>query len=511
MAIASVQTSIEIGMLVWKVVRLPLRIFLIGLSVILLFAVWGWLGLPSAGSLVAWFAVAPDLKPARLNLSAALAALMVMTSALSVVGLLWWLIDRYFGLVSKGKVAVDLSAMRDLPMGLPDGTIRSVLALFVAVVGLPILIFSNILHLDNAIAGYVNGIIAGVFGFYFGSRTTSAATQAVTQAVAAGRLLDANNAAAVAKIATIESERDAALRDGQKDPVVDTLTRQLEIASVLADPIGPLLPPGLLPANLGDAVAAGQSALVALGSGTPGPETLQRAKDAAAALTAPSALAQLIKTAAPHAGASPATLAALLALGWKLGAPAFQRWDTLLLGAPVTATVIDAGTVTQDEIAAALAAAEAMPAAWTAAMKLPGFTARLPDLVMAADAVDRLWAEFSAPATTDNGAFDNRDQIMAGLESLRRQILAGRFGRDLVADVVKPVLAGLARTADADLQATGVDGDSLLKAALTAGKASAAATGTDSVRAAFDALVTLVAIARSNKVDLPATLSEVKS
>ena len=42
-----------------------------------------------------------------------------------------------------------------------------------ALIGLPLLLFSQALSLNDATAGYVNGIIAGVFGYYFGARSTA--------------------------------------------------------------------------------------------------------------------------------------------------------------------------------------------------------------------------------------------------------------------------------------------------------------------------------------------------
>ena len=77
---------------------------------------------------------------------------------------LWWLASRFFGLISKGSLSPEaLAALKDLPLALPEGTVRALLALIVAVVGLPLLLFSNVLHLTDGVAGYVNGIITGVF------------------------------------------------------------------------------------------------------------------------------------------------------------------------------------------------------------------------------------------------------------------------------------------------------------------------------------------------------------
>jgi hypothetical protein len=160
-------TQVSLEMVVWKTVRLPLRIFFTGLSVILLFSVWRRFGLPGPGVLLAALSVdKANSEIPGFNASATLAALFVMTTGVMVVAMLWWMIDRYFGLIQKGAVSADFSNMRDLPLGLPEGTIRAILALLVAVVGRPILIFSKTLALDTAIAGYVNEISNGGIGLY---------------------------------------------------------------------------------------------------------------------------------------------------------------------------------------------------------------------------------------------------------------------------------------------------------------------------------------------------------
>jgi hypothetical protein len=246
------------------------------------------------------------------------------------------------------------------------------------------------------------------------------------------------------------------------------------------------------------------------GAGTPGADAVQRAMDATTALVTGSAIDRLIKVAAPMTG-TPAMLAAEMVLGWSLGSAAYQRWNSLMLAAPVTSALIDGGTLTPQEVTSAMAACDDLPAAWMAAMALPGFTEHLPGFVLADDAADTLWAGYSKPGTT-GGAFDDRDQITTGLTSLRREILAGRLARDITEDAIKPVFAALANTADAALQiTTDITAAGLLQAARSASKASAAAALPDATRAAFDALLVLVSIARRDKVDLPTTLAEVQA
>src|SRR5207244_10934412 len=97
----------------------------------------------------------------------------VFAAGIGLVVMLWWISARFFRLLESGLIdGATVAAIRDLPMGLPEGTVRAVLALIVAMIGLPVLVFQGVLDLDAEIAGYVNGILACVFAFYFGTRTT---------------------------------------------------------------------------------------------------------------------------------------------------------------------------------------------------------------------------------------------------------------------------------------------------------------------------------------------------
>ena len=143
-------------------------------------------------------------------------AVLIFIVGVSFAAFLWWVVDRYFKLISSGKMTPDqLADLKDLPMGLPEGSVRSVLALIVAVVGLPLLAFSRVMHLDAAVGGYLNGIITGVFGFYFGTRSGAASSQAIEQ------ITDAKSRADQA-----EDDRDQAQAEAQNAKSVAEIDRK---------------------------------------------------------------------------------------------------------------------------------------------------------------------------------------------------------------------------------------------------------------------------------------------
>ncbi|HYI82377.1 MAG TPA: hypothetical protein VEX11_04100, partial [Acetobacteraceae bacterium] len=147
----------------WPLLRTPARILLSGAAAVLVLAGAKLAGLP------------PLLSSLLSGAPAQSAALLIFAVGLAFAGFLWWLAARSFAFLRDPRTTPEqLASLRELPLALPEGTVRALLALIVGVVGLPLLLFSQALALNDATAGYVNGIIAGVFGYYFGARSTAA-------------------------------------------------------------------------------------------------------------------------------------------------------------------------------------------------------------------------------------------------------------------------------------------------------------------------------------------------
>ena len=488
----------------WPTVALPVHILLVGFAILILAgAALGLLQSGWARNALGWL---NGRQQAGLHVTLIVAAGLVACVGLVVVAMLWWLADRFFGLIGNGMIKADAETLRDLPLGLPEGTVRSVLALIVAVVGLPLLLLSSAL-VSGAVAGYINGIIAGVFGFYFGSRTQGPAMQALNQIAAAGRQVEA----AKAEMVAVARERDEIRARGNCKDSYDVLARQLELDQALLKSLAPLLPAGLLPDGFADRVQAADRVLKALDTDNPGPDAIKAADAAVPTLIPDSALDALAKKAAPMVGGSPARLAALLALGRFAGSVAFQRWRALLLAAPVTTALIDAASITPADVTDAAAPLATLSGAWKTALAKPGFADNLVPMLLVDDAADQLWTGYSRTELTPDGVFDTRADIQDGLERLPRELLAQRFAHDVTTETVGKVSGALAGAADAALDPGTLKPDDLMAAARAASDASAAAGAAVDARAAFDGLVTLVGLARDGQVNLPAALAEVAS
>ncbi|MFL1464389.1 hypothetical protein ACI6QG_19465, partial [Roseococcus sp. DSY-14] len=177
-----------------------------------------------------------------------LAALLVFLTGTGFAAFLWWLSARSFALLRDPATTPDqVAALRDLPLALPEGTVRAVLALIVGIVGLPILLFSQALALDAAIAGYVNGIIAGVFGYYFGARSTHGDAQA------ARRAQDA--------LATEQARHEETRRAAAPEGALERLEAQARAARLILERLAPALPPALVPPGAAAALARAEALL----------------------------------------------------------------------------------------------------------------------------------------------------------------------------------------------------------------------------------------------------------
>ena len=537
-----------------SVAKLPIQILLIGLIILLL----AWLSsrfysplfdkIVSALSATKGAADSDDHPLLQTGV-----AVLIFIVGVSFAAFLWWVVDRYFKLISSGKMTPDqLADLKDLPMGLPEGSVRSVLALIVAVVGLPLLAFSRVMHLDAAVGGYLNGIITGVFGFYFGTRSGAASSQAIEQITDAKSRADqaeddrdqaqaeAQNAKSVAEIGVQAAA--AAARAAGFGSTVTKLNREMDVASTILKVIQPALPAGILPAGLTKAVSTAQTALDAvqgvtkdtvtdsqnsllqtavgalLGGATT--STGSSAGDNTAAAGSSAALGALVKTAAPMLsslgipGVGEITaLIALLSVGMKLGSQQYNRWRARVLAAPLAHGLIEFGTVTPDDAQAALLDAPIFAQAFAEELDRAGFFADLADAVLRDDALERLWQRYGTGIPGQPPLFTDRGQLEAGLTQFDQVLLASQAAGDMPDGLPDAVTTALADAKHPDIRAAATDDftrDALNKIVNTASKASTPSAGTPkNTQAAFDALVTLVGHSRQNGTDLISSLAEV--
>jgi hypothetical protein len=491
---------------IFAVVKLPFQIITIGAAIILVLKAAQWIDIPGVGSLAGALNRGEGV--------ANLAALLVFLIGMGVGTFMWWLSGKFFALLRDPTIPPDrLANLKDLPMALPEGTIRALLALIVGLVGLPILLFSEALKLEPAIAGYVNGIIMSVFAFYFGTRSSSGDAQTARQLVgtlstvqgearaAEGRAAAAEGrvVAAEGRVATAgaDATRPTRLQEG-----ITRVDRHLAAAEVLVNVLGPALPKGLLPDNAGELVRRARAAADgarAIAGGEITESAVTSVLKAGQDLIGNSPVSNLLGKAA---GALPAIgglgpvagVALVLGLGWQLGSAEYRRWRARILAAPYEAKLIDFGVITPTSAEIRMERCPIFTRAFAGKRQEPGFFATLLDAAARDDAPERLWSLYGSDATL----FASREEMQAGLDEFRCALLAEQSANDVKPETIATVVATLG------VAAPPIDD---VNRALDEGEQPEA---TDEQKAALEALVMMVGTLRDKKVDPALVIAELQ-
>lgn len=488
-----------------NIMRLPLRILLTGAAIAAVLGAGVALGLPGPEALVAAFAA-----PGATGLPA-LIGMMIFLIGIGFAAFLWWLAARSFALVANPAIGPErLAGLRDLPLALPEGTVRALLALIVGVIGLPLLLFSKTLGLTDAIAGYVNGIVTGVFGFYFGTRSTGADAQIARRATEQLAERERATGALAAEAEALRQKAEAAARDaalpGRMEATRGSLARHIEVASLILDEFGPLLPKGMIPEGAAQALSTARDAAAALQGQQSGPGAegaLKTASDALAGLLGAQPLAPLLRAAATLLPAGTAlgpigAVSTVIGLGWHFGAAEYQRWRARVLAAPFAPQLFDAGLITPSSVELRMESCPVFARAFKDLKERPGFFADLLSKISQDDAPARLWADYGADAARFPGG---QAELEAGLQEFRAALLADLAARDATPEKIAAALAPLAPAPGAL--------PSMEQVNRLMDEASIAGAEQPEARAAFEALVMLTGHLRDRKLDPVGLMAEV--
>ncbi|MVV49706.1 hypothetical protein EJA72_15890 [Pseudomonas sp. PB120] len=434
----------------WKIFSGPLMLLGYGLAIFLVFFALKMTGLFTE---IAGFLSFPDNK-SRI-------ATLVFLVGLSFAAFLWWLCARSFALIrsmSSTDAANAFANLKDTPMALPEGTVRAVIALIVGVVGLPLLMYTDVLNLSDAVAGYVNGIIIGVFSYYFGSRSSSADAQTTRQTVKllgeseeGKRKLETQvntlgGAVVQAQSALLTTETRNKLRDD-----LQRLKEHVSATEVLIETLGPVLPKGLVPDGAAEALHKARLALGAVqGLETDGftADTVKQVSDATEGLFGKSPVVELLKSAATVmpviSGLTPVTAVALaLGTAWQLGSDQYRRWVARVLNAPYDPQIISHGQISATSAAIALEQSPIFNKAFSVERQQPAFVSDLLTQVLSDDGADHLWAKYG----NDTNRFASRGELENGLLEFRSVLLWEQSSQDITPEQIQNALAPLTGTA----------------------------------------------------------------
>ncbi len=252
-----------------------------------------------------------------------------------------------------------LTGYNDLPLGVPRGTVRAVLAV--------ILVFGSVVFLAVSMLGTesgvvykfpeaLTGILGAILGFYFGKGSSGEDGQAVSAVAAAsadaraaiGTAADARAQADAARrqaadaqqsLGAVQAQHDA-LAGHQLDHIRTGLQAGADIGRVVASSL-----PGSFGTEVGaaaDALAQTAATVADLSTGDLG-GAVQKATQLAQQAASNMPVVQVLAKAAPMiasalGGAIPpvALIAALVSAGSLLSAAAYGRWIARVMDAPYT-------------------------------------------------------------------------------------------------------------------------------------------------------------------------------
>lgn len=296
----------------------------------------------------------PNLTPVYLVLLAVVALMAVL------LGYIWGLHNRTSALLSdigvhdEGRVTL-LTSYANLPLGVPRGTVRAVLAMLI--------VFASLAFLSVSIAGGAQykfpdallGILGAVLGFYFGKsgsdegeavRAVSAANADAKNAMAqandaTAKLADAQGTAATANRNLDEAKaQNAGLAKDHIDRVTDQLKGALDIGKTLS-----VLLPGDIGKTVGDAADKLNTTLNTVsdlrhGNLAGAAQQVSGLLDKAAPnLPIVNVLTQAMNMIGPALGGAVPGLALIttvVGIGAKLGTVAYNRWVARVMDAPYT-------------------------------------------------------------------------------------------------------------------------------------------------------------------------------
>jgi hypothetical protein len=322
---------------------------------------------------------------------------------------LWRLQKRYFEACREQKM---LALLFDYPVGLPSGTIRSVLALLIVTVSLYFLalaMWQGVGGLDTKFPEIMGGLLGTVIGFYFASRGHQGEEdKALRQQVQTMQTRQA------------ESEKE------QSREEVDTLLGKISKGIDLVRTVSRVLPAdvGQKYIDLADKLAASVKSVEGIVNAGKPEEAVVKASELFKTFKETNPARDVVVNAVASfgtvlSGVMPpiALVTALLAMSVKLGGMAYQKWKARVMHLPFSPAVLPLTLLDANAGFTMLAGSPIFKAAFARQLEendRPFMKKAAEDFLREAS-VDKLWEIY-------HGYFQTLEQFEEGLEQARRMV-----------------------------------------------------------------------------------------
>lgn len=347
----------------------------------------------------------------------ALVALVIVAVIIAVFVVLF-VLQRQFLLACRENH--DLSTYAQLPLGVPEGSIRAVLAMTVVFASLGYVALTMLPGQEIKFPEVMAGILGTVLGFYFGTRAQS------------GR----GTQQALQQIGTATRQRDEAIEVNKKSKLGAVVNKARNVVGI-AQTLKKILPDEI--ADKVDRVAKlaeqGLDAADRLAGEGQTSAALDKAEEVAHAIEKGDPVHEIIARAASTFGqvvgpAVPglAVVSVLVSTGSRLAGAAYERWKARVLNAPFTPelfppTVIDATTGISLLRRSPIFREKFQQEIQNGDL---AFVRRLVDKVFDDDARSKLWADDAIASR-----FEDRAELECGLDQFQRAAMTEEVSKDI--------------------------------------------------------------------------------
>jgi hypothetical protein len=345
---------------------------------------------------------------------------------LLVVFTIIFILNRHFFRACKDSENLELYAR--LPFGVPEGTIRSTLALVIVLVSLGFVALSMLAGGDGKLPEVLVGILGTVLGFYFGSRTSA----------------EGGGRQALQQVAAADRQRDQAVDEARKTRLGGLLEKArvgVGAARVLtkvlpqemADKVNRIVNVVDKGLHTADQLASGgqtQEALAEVGKAV---SVLDRDHPIREVLSrAASSFAQVLGPVVPPL----AIAGVVVAVGAKLAGAAYDRWVARVLNAPYTPELFPPTVIDASVAMSMVRSSPVFRRAFADEMQQGNlqFIRQLVHEALSEDADDILWAREEVASR-----FEDKVELERGLDEIQRAAMTAEVSKDVDPELVANV------------------------------------------------------------------------
>jgi hypothetical protein len=358
-----------------------------------------------------------------------------------------------------------------MPLGVPEGTVRACIGLFIIVLGVAAIVFQRQLSLGTT--GELAGLLGTVLGFYFGTRTGSGDREAAREATRTAAERAAEAEAARQRAETIRAEAARTVETASRaHATLAGAERVAAGARTIAEVVASVAPDLPLARTAARGTALAEAALAVVRSTEAGTvdtgavaEAARRAASLVAELSGADPLAKLVASATGGLGAAlagapgllatvggPLGLAGAVLMGaagaFRIGTEHYRRWVARVLDRPYGLDLYPEGL---SDAAIALAALEAAPIfrrAYGETILSPRDLAAARALLAAALSPEAAAlipggdGALSPAHVGEGGVFASTIELDEGIQQFRRVVLERILDRTDSAPVTVPLPTG---------------------------------------------------------------------